>query len=110
MVYTLRDFRVEYEGMNNVSLWQKKDWPLWNEISSHSIDKSVKDKGLVCINPYAKSLGGFGNLIMTLLGVQVLAMGLGLYSNINHPMITGLFDHPAGIPWTSYKNAGKYHE
>ncbi len=96
--------------MNNVSLWQKKDWPLWNEISSHSIDKSVKDKGLVCINPNAKSLGGFGNLIMTLLGVQVLAMGLGLYSNINHPMLTGLFDHPAGIPWTSYKNAGKYHE
>lgn len=51
-------------------------------------------ESFVCLNPNAKIYGGFGNLIITFLGVQTLATTIGRIPLINHFLLKKMFSHP----------------
>lgn len=48
----------------------------------------------ICLSPSAKFYGGFGNLLLSILGVVGFALPLNRVSIINHPLFNLMFDHP----------------
>lgn len=49
---------------------------------------------IVSINPKAKTYGGMGNLMLSMLGMQCFGMAIGRVFIINNALLTDIFDHP----------------
>lgn len=51
-------------------------------------------QSLVCTDPNAKSFGGFGNFMITIYGVQAVALMTGRVPVMNNILFTNMFEHP----------------
>ena len=78
----------------------------------YSIYEHNNHDSFVCTNPNAGSFGGFGNLVFTLLGVQLMSILLNRIPFMNHHLMLNMFLHPdprqsweilPASSWTSLK-------
>jgi hypothetical protein len=74
-----------------INFINEETYKIYNRTSASVM--SSRD-GFVCLNPWAKQYGGFGNLLYYAVVLVELGLALGRVPVMNHALVTGLFDHP----------------
>ena len=75
-------------GGDFIEIFNERSFATFTSQLSHAKDD------FICINPHMHFYGGFGNLIKILISVQSLSFAMGKIANVNHLLITAMFEHP----------------